>query len=115
MKRYDFIVGIPCSGLKYFTDKVDNYIPCTREDEAIALAAGAYMVGKRPVVFLQNSGLGNIIDAVTSLLRPYGIKIDFLISLRNRPEHHALMGRITVRTLRLLGYGRYRLIKQCEE
>ncbi|HCJ66854.1 MAG TPA: hypothetical protein DHV62_05880, partial [Elusimicrobia bacterium] len=63
--------------------------PCTREDEAMALAVGAHLVGKKPLVFLQNSGLGNIVDIITSLLKPYGIKVDLLISVRNKPEQHA--------------------------
>ncbi len=111
MKKHDFIVGIPCSRLKKLTDKIENYIPCTREDEAMALAVGAYLAGKHPLVFMQNSGLGNIIDVVTSLMRPYGIKeIDLIISLRNKPEHHAFMGKITKKMLKLLKYRKYKLI-----
>lgn len=112
MKKYNFIVGIPCSNLKDFTKKLKTYIPCTREDEAMALAVGAYLVGKKPLLFLQNSGLGNIVDIVTSLLKPYGITIDLLISARNKPAQHAFMGRITKKLLRLLEYKNYKLIVQ---
>jgi phosphonopyruvate decarboxylase len=112
MKKYNFIVGIPCSRLKDFTDKIKNYIPCTREDEAMALAVGAYLVGREPLVFLQNSGLGNIVDIITSLLKPYGIEIDLLISVRNKPEHHAFMGKITRKLLKLLEYENYELLMQ---
>jgi phosphonopyruvate decarboxylase len=113
MKKYDFIVGIPCSKLKNFTDKIENYIPCTREDEAMALAVGAYLAGKKPLVFLQNSGLGNIVDIVTSLLKPYGINgIHLLISVRSKPEHHGFMGKITKKLLKLLKYKNYRLITE---
>ncbi len=110
MKKYNFIAGIPCSKLKYFTDRIKKYIPCTREDEAMALAVGAYLAGKKPLVFLQNSGLGNIVDVITSLLKPYGIKIDLLISVRNKPEHHAFMGKITKKLLKLLEYRNYKLV-----
>ncbi len=113
MKEYDFIVGVPCSRLKDFTDKIESYIPCTREDEAMALAVGACLVGKKPLVFLQNSGLGSIVDIVTSLLKPYGIEeIDLLISERNKPEHHAFMGKITRNLLKLLEYKNYKIISQ---
>ena len=110
MKKHDFIVGIPCSKIKYFTDKLKKYVPCTKEDEAMALAVGAYMAGKKPLVFLQNSGLGNIVDIITSLLKPYGIEIDLLISVRNKPEHHAFMGKITKKLLKLLEYKKYTLL-----
>jgi len=112
MKEHDFIVGVPCSKLKSFTDTIKDYIPCTREDEAMALAVGAYLVGKNPLVFLQNSGLGNLVDIITSLLKPYGITIDLLISVRNKPEHHAAMGKITKELLELLEYSDYKLITQ---
>ena len=112
MKRYNFIVGIPCSRLKGFTDKIKDYIPCTREDEAMALAVGAYLAGKKPLVFLQNSGLGNIIDIIASLLKPYDIKIDLLISVRTKPEHHAFMGKKTEKLLKLLEYKNYKLLIQ---
>jgi len=110
MKKYDFIVGIPCSQLKGFICKIEKYIPCTREDEAMALAVGAYLVGKKPLVFSQNSGLGNMVDIITSLLEPYGIEIDLLISVRNKPEHHAFMGKITRKLLKLLDYKKHKLI-----
>jgi len=109
-RKYDFIVGVPCSRLKDFTDRIENYIPCTREDEAMALAVGAYLAGKKPLVFLQNSGLGNVVDIITSLLKPYGIKIDLLISVRNKPEHHIFMGKITKKLLKLLEYEDYELV-----
>lgn len=112
MKKYDFIIGVPCSKLKNFTDKIDNYIPCTREDEALALAVGAYLVGNKPLVFLQNSGLGNLVDIITSLLKPYDIEIDLLISVRKRPKHHALMGKITNKLLKLLKYKSYTLVEE---
>ena len=111
-KGYDFIVGVPCSKLKRFTDGIERYIPCTREDEAMALAAGAYLVGKKPLVFLQNSGLGNLIDVTASLLRAYGIKVDLLIVCRVKPEHHAFMGRITEKLLGLLEYEDYEMVME---
>ncbi len=110
MKKYNFIAGVPCSRLKGFIAKIENYIPCTREDEAMALAVGAYLVGKKPLVFLQNSGLGHIVDITTSLLKPYGIVIDLLISVRSKPEHHAFIGKITKRLLKLLENKNYKLI-----
>jgi len=111
MKKDLFITGIPCSELKSYTEKIEHYIPCTREDEAVALAVGAYLAGKKPLVFLQNSGLGNIVDIITSLLKPYGIEIPLLISVRKTPEHHAHMGKITRSLLKLLEYKKYKLVE----
>ena len=54
----------------------------TREEEAFGIAAGLYLGGKRPTVMLQSSGLGNSINALTSLLVPYQIPVLILISMR---------------------------------
>jgi sulfopyruvate decarboxylase subunit alpha len=54
----------------------------TREEEAFGIAAGLYLGGKRPTVMLQSSGLGNSINALTSLFVPYQIPALILISMR---------------------------------
>ena len=47
----------------------------TREEEAFGIAAGLFLGGKRPTVMLQSSGLGNSLNALTSLLIPYRIPV----------------------------------------
>lgn len=54
----------------------------TREEEAFGIAAGLYLGGHRPAVLLQSSGLGNSLNALTSLLIPYQIPVVFIISMR---------------------------------
>jgi len=54
----------------------------TREEEAFGIAAGLYLGGARPAVMLQSSGLGNSLNALTSLLLPYKIPALIIISLR---------------------------------
>src|SRR4249919_3700973 len=54
----------------------------TREEEAFGIAAGLYLGGKRPTVMLQSSGLGNSINAITSLLMPYQIPVLMVVSMR---------------------------------
>src|SRR4029077_8558379 len=54
----------------------------TREEEAFGIAAGLYLGGARPTVMLQSSGLGNSLNALTSLLLPYRIPVLAVISLR---------------------------------
>ena len=54
----------------------------TREEEAFGIAAGLYLGGTCPVVMLQSSGLGNSLNALTSLLIPYQIPLLMIISLR---------------------------------
>jgi sulfopyruvate decarboxylase subunit alpha len=54
----------------------------TREEEAFGIAAGLYLGGARPTVMLQSSGLGNSLNALTSLLIPYKIPALVVISMR---------------------------------
>jgi phosphonopyruvate decarboxylase len=98
---FNFFCGVPCSILGELIDHLSSnkgfkYVPATREDEALGIAAGAYMGGKKPVVLMQNSGLGNSIDALTSLLLLYKFPILLIISWRGYRERdfpeHSLMG-----------------------
>jgi sulfopyruvate decarboxylase subunit alpha len=54
----------------------------TREEEAFGIAAGLYLGGRLPTVMLQSSGLGNSLNAVTSLLLPYEIPVLVVVSMR---------------------------------
>jgi sulfopyruvate decarboxylase subunit alpha len=54
----------------------------TREEEAFGIAAGLYLGGARPTVMLQSSGLGNSLNALTSLILPYKIPMLIVISMR---------------------------------
>lgn len=109
---FDFFTGVPCSILKgvinYLSEAPDvPYIPATREDEAIGIATGAYLAGKKPVVLMQNSGLGNSIGTLASLVLLYEIPLLLLISWRgyqgkDAPEH-LIMGKSTIKILEDIG------------
>ncbi|MGZ4135931.1 MAG: hypothetical protein ACXVPC_12295, partial [Tumebacillaceae bacterium] len=63
-RDFDFYSGVPDSVFKRLIPLIieDNdvtYIPSVREDFAIATAAGARLAGRKSVVFMENSGLGN--------------------------------------------------------
>jgi len=102
---YDFFVGVPCSGLKPF-------IPAPREDVALAMAAGAAMAGRKPLVYLQSSGLGHLVNPITSLLKPYGIRVHLLISLRTQPFEHFEMHRVALPLLELLDYDDFTIVEE---
>jgi phosphonopyruvate decarboxylase len=79
------LIGVPCSEAKY-----ESIVPCTREDEAFAVAAGMHLCGVfNTTVFMQNSGLGNCLDVITSLLKPYDIKINLAVfGGSDTPQHN---------------------------
>ena len=97
---YDAILGVPYSECEFKSD-----IPCVSEEEAIAIATGAKLMGNKNVlVFMQNSGLGRCIDIITSLCKPYDIFIPLYVHRRTKPEHHKYMGLIQNKLMELIGY-----------
>ena len=72
----DFVTGVPDSLLKdicaYITSsfKDENHIISTNEGSALSFAAGYYISNNKPaLVYMQNSGLGNIVNPVMSLFQ----------------------------------------------
>ena len=102
---YTFYTGVPCSFLKplinYVIQNPDvDYIAASSEGEAIGIATGAYLAGDKSVVMCQNSGLGNMVNPLTSLNFPFRIPLLLIITLRgglhlNDEPQHELMGQIT--------------------
>lgn len=105
-------LGVPCSFLKpfinYVIDRADlDYLGVNNEGEAIAMAAGAYLAGKKPVVMFQNSGLGNAVNPLTSLAHTFRIPMLLIVTWRGEPRlkdapQHILMGRIMHQLLHLM-------------
>lgn len=83
----DFVVSVPCVNLKDLISMVDKdpdiiHVAVTREEEGVGVCAGAYMGGKRTAILMQNSGLGNSINALASLNKLYGIPLLMIMSHR---------------------------------
>ena len=107
---FHFFSGVPCSFLKNLINYAINdcdYVAATNEGEAVAIAAGAYLAGEKPVVLMQNSGLTNAVSPLVSLNYPFLIPVLGFVSLRGEPgipdePQHELMGRITTKMLDLM-------------
>ncbi len=115
----DFYTGVPDSQLKalcnYLMDKYgidpEHHIIAANEGNCTALAAGYHLAtGKVPVIYMQNSGEGNIINPVASLLndKVYAIPAIFIIGWRGEPgihdePQHIYQGEITTKLLEDMG------------
>jgi len=104
---FQFYSGVPCSFLKNLINYAINdceYIGATNEGEAVAIAAGAYLGGKKSVVLMQNSGLTNAVSPLVSLNYTFQLPVLGFVSLRgeaglaDEPQHE-LMGQITEKML----------------
>jgi phosphonopyruvate decarboxylase len=105
-----FITGTPCSYLKPLINAaIDDarfvFRDATNEGDAVAMAAGAALAGRHALVMFQNSGLGNAVNALTSLCHPFRVPVLLVITHRGEPggepdePQHDQMGRITTALL----------------
>lgn len=113
-KNINFFSGVPDSLLKellhlFEADDI-NHIITANEGLSVSLAAGySLATGNIPLIYMQNSGLGNAINPIVSLLHKdvYDLPVLFLIGWRGRPgsndePQHMVQGRITLEILKLL-------------
>ena len=111
---YTFFTGVPDSALKAFQNDIINSdyknIIATHESQAVAIAFGAEVAGQKACVYLQNSGLGNVINPITSLCMPFGIEPFLIIGHRHTLSQHKIMGEIDEDLMKLIGYKNYRII-----
>ncbi len=114
----DFYVGVPDSQLRVLCDCLvqdadisPRHVITANEGNAVALAAGEYLAtGKIPVIYMQNSGIGNAVNPILSLTneKVYGIPCIFIIGWRGEPgihdePQHVRQGELTIRLLEDLG------------
>lgn len=127
----DFYTGVPDSQLKALCNYLMNtygidpkhHVIAANEGNCTALAAGYHLAtGRVPVVYMQNSGEGNIINPVASLLndKVYAIPVMFVIGWRGEPgihdePQHIYQGEVTVRLLEDMGIKTYILGKETTE
>lgn len=127
----DFFTGVPDSLLKalssYLLDLYGqdpaHHIIGANEGNCAALAAGYHLAtGKTPVVYMQNSGEGNIVNPAASLLnrKVYAIPTIFVVGWRGEPgvhdePQHVFQGEITVSLLELLGIKTFVVSKETTE
>ena len=111
---YNFFTGVPDSGLKPFIKEIQKsefeHIPATNEGQAIGIAVGAELAGMKSCVYLQNSGLGNCINPLTSLCMPHNILPLLVIGHSHTLPQHAVMGRVDKQMLDLFGYWKYIIV-----
>ncbi len=96
-RGFNFFTGVPCSLLKGAVsilekEPPDRYVSAIREDAALGFAAGAWLGGRKPAIFIQNSGLGVSVNALASLHLLYKIPCLIVVSWRgfegkDAPEH----------------------------
>ena len=125
----DFFTGVPDSLLKnicaYITDHVEEnaHVIAANEGGAIGLAIGHYLATANPaLVYMQNSGQGNIVNPLMSLAdkEVYGIPMLLLVGWRGEPEikdepQHIKQGKVTIPIFEAMGIHHMILPEQIAE
>lgn len=127
----DFYSGVPDSQLKALCDYLINtygidrnhHVIAANEGNCAALAAGYHLAtGKVPVVYMQNSGEGNIVNPVASLLndKVYAIPMVFIVGWRGEPgihdePQHIYQGKVTVKLLEDMGIASFIIGKETSD
>jgi len=115
----EFFTGVPDSGLKELMDELTYkldvkymHVKAVNEAHAIGMAVGAELAGKKSCVYMQNSGLGNAINALTSLCIPHAIHPLLVIGHRHTLPQHKIMGDVDKSMLELIGYDNFILVDE---
>jgi len=112
---YSFFTGVPDSLLSPLIKDIqksgETHIIAPNEGLALGLAVGAELAGKKSCVYLQNSGLGNLINPLTSLCIPFDIQPLLVIGHRHTLEQHRVMGETDREILEILGYKNFIIIE----
>lgn len=111
-QQFNFATGVPCSffggPIAHLERTPGAYVAAANEGNALATAVGAALAGSRSYVMLQNSGLGNLINPLTSLVMTYRVPVLTFVSLRGWPDpktdepQHEVMGPSTQPMIELL-------------
>jgi sulfopyruvate decarboxylase len=83
--KVDFTATLPCEKFKVLLEMVAEgffHLPLTREEEGVGICAGAALAGRRPAMFVQSSGIGNMINALLSLTVFYKLPLALFVSQR---------------------------------
>jgi phosphonopyruvate decarboxylase len=108
----EHVTGVPCSYLGSLVGELSarsRYTAAAHEGSAVGMAVGRWLGGQPTAVLLQNSGLGNLVNPLTSLVQAYRIPLPMIVSLRgfsgqdDHEEHHGPTGRSTLPLLEALG------------
>jgi sulfopyruvate decarboxylase subunit beta len=81
----EFVCTLPCEKFKLLLERISKnffHIPLTREEEGVGICAGIALAGKRPAMFVQSSGIGNMINALLSLTGFYELPLALFVSHR---------------------------------
>ncbi len=105
-QRIDCLLTVPAAGLHGLYSSFESsaqLVYATREEEAVALACGLVLGGRRPIVVMQQTGVGNAINAVLSLADAYELAFPILVADRTAQDPNPVQRVSSTGTRQALG------------
>ena len=110
--KIDYVLSLPCDRIKVLLHKLNStykekHINLTREEEGIGIASGLFLGRKKYAMFIQSSGVGNIIGSLITLIKTYNIPLPIFVSHRGiykeKITPQVLMGEATENIFKACG------------
>lgn len=89
-EKINLISTLPCESLGDLLGNIPEkflHIPLTREENGVGISAGFYLTGGKPLMIIQSSGLGILLNALMSLHKGYDLPLPIITSWRGKDEH----------------------------
>ncbi|GGA93295.1 hypothetical protein [Puia dinghuensis] len=101
----DFLINVPATGMspiyQFYSDR-SACLYSSREEEAIAIASGISIGGKLPLVLVQQSGVGNMLNAYIGIADGYGIYFPILVLDRGKDDENPIQAHSSFRTIPII-------------
>lgn len=98
----DYLINVPATGMSPIYDFFEKNRKCiyaVREEEAVALACGISIAGKLPLVFIQQSGVGNMLNAFIGLAEGYNLYFPTVVLDRGINDENPIQAYSSYRTI----------------
>jgi sulfopyruvate decarboxylase TPP-binding subunit len=102
--QINWLLVVPSSGLNEVYDyyqKQDRCVYATREEESVAIATGLTLAGERPLILIQQSGVGNALNAVFTLPDAYHVFFPILVCMRPEQDPNPVQ-RVSIKNTMLI-------------
>jgi sulfopyruvate decarboxylase len=101
----NYLVNVPATNMNaiyHHYDQAGGCIYASREEEGVAICVGLAMTGKMPLLFIQQSGVGNMLNAYIGLAEAYEIYFPILVLDRGVEDENPVQAYSSLRTSRII-------------
>src|SRR5258705_3057502 len=109
--KLEYLITVPTSGMNEIYEHFITQGKCicvTREEEGVAIASGLTLGNKKAFMFIQQSGVGNLLNAIFTLADPYDIFFPIIVMIRGKDDPNPIHWESSEKTINILkGLGHF--------